>query len=114
VCSSRFPIKRGKGKEKRKEEEPDFLPLSSLVLSLIPNKPSPKVYVSEPGYSWSRANVPKHAIITALNHRETPTFEKFVQAISSIKHGEQVRGPVPDDDFSSLCTYFLLLWLGPG
>ena len=48
------------------------------------------VYVADPGFVLSRANVPKHAILTKLNGIETPTIEAFCAVLKTLKHGERV------------------------
>ncbi|KXZ56802.1 hypothetical protein GPECTOR_1g722 [Gonium pectorale] len=46
-----------------------------------------QVYVAEPGYMLGRANVPKCAIITALNGRPTPDLATFATVLRTLPHG---------------------------
>ena len=52
--------------------------------------PDPQVYVAEPGYMLSRAGLPKHAIITAVDGQPTKTLEDFAGALQAIPHGTRV------------------------
>lgn len=49
-----------------------------------------RVYVAEPGYMLGRANVPKHAIITALNSVATPDLQSFAAVLRGLAHGARV------------------------
>ncbi|GMH38408.1 hypothetical protein BSKO_06292 [Bryopsis sp. KO-2023] len=49
-----------------------------------------QVYVAEPGYVLSRAEVPKNAVITKLDGIETPNLETFAGILKRLEHGERV------------------------
>ncbi|GLC44411.1 hypothetical protein PLESTB_000472500 [Pleodorina starrii] len=57
-----------------------------------------QVYVAEPGYMLGRANVPKCAIITALNGKPTPDLITFATVLRALPHG--ARAPLEYLTFS--------------
>ncbi|EFJ52115.1 trypsin family [Volvox carteri f. nagariensis] len=57
-----------------------------------------QVYVAEPGYMLGRANVPKCAIITALNGKPTPDLITFATVLRTLPHG--ARAPLEYLTFS--------------
>ncbi|GIL73118.1 hypothetical protein Vretimale_4727 [Volvox reticuliferus] len=57
-----------------------------------------QVYVAEPGYMLGRANVPKCAIITALNGKPTPDLRTFATVLRTLPHG--ARAPLEYLTFS--------------
>ncbi|KAG2499918.1 hypothetical protein HYH03_002205 [Edaphochlamys debaryana] len=57
-----------------------------------------QVYVAEPGYMLGRANVPKCAIITALNGKPTPDLITFAAVLRTLPHG--ARAPLEYLTFS--------------
>jgi hypothetical protein len=48
------------------------------------------VYLAEPGYMFSRAHIPKHAIITALAGTPTPDLASFAAALRALPHAAKV------------------------
>jgi S1-C subfamily serine protease len=48
------------------------------------------VYVAEPGYILGLAAVPKHAIITSLNNKPTPTTDDFAAVYATLEEGTRV------------------------
>ncbi|GFR40978.1 hypothetical protein Agub_g1643, partial [Astrephomene gubernaculifera] len=57
-----------------------------------------QVYVAEPGYMLGRSNVPKCAIITALNGKPTPDLLTFATVLRTLPHG--ARAPLEYFTFS--------------
>ena len=48
------------------------------------------VYVAEPGYILGSAAVPKHAILTSLDNKPTPTLDDFARVYATLKEGSRV------------------------
>lgn len=49
-----------------------------------------QVYVAESGYMFSRAGIPKHAIITSLQGKPTPDLCTFASVLRGLSHGARV------------------------
>ena len=67
------------------------------------NKPQKGVVVVEPGYVFTRANIPSGAVIVELEDRRVENLAGFIEAMnaSSQAHRKRVRFIVPGREFSS-------------
>ncbi len=80
------------------------------------NKPQRGVVVMEPGYTFTRASVPKGALITEVEGRPITDLKSFVDAINATKDilRKRVRYIVPGREFSSELAQFQVdnTWFG--
>ena len=80
------------------------------------NRPQKGVVVTQPGYIFTRASVPKGAVIISLEGRPVDNLQDFVDAVNSTEtiDRKRIRYIVPGREFSSEQAQFQLdkRWFG--
>ncbi len=80
------------------------------------NKPQKGVVVAQPGYTFTRASVPKGALITEVEGRAITDLQSFIDAVNATEDisRKRIRYIVPGREFSSELAQFQVdnRWFG--